>query len=349
MPPSRRFRGHCAAKSSAGRLFLVLIPCVYRPRQAWAVDIRAVRLNPWHITRRLLIRMDLTVLDVPNTFTITYSGTNLKMRFAVGSCGQWVYGASLVVGFFSQGIAAECTRQGLLDAAAKYVAAQEKGTVDLSSLPAAATVAYKENNVDKSIKSGILSQALKIEYQRSTADTVACASYTEFVALTPKPYVVGTQIRHNTSDMSVVLIDTIAATTGALRFDASKTLQYFKAESWPALAVEKQPSRELLRQTIDAYLDMWTNSTAIDAIPWGTPCERVEGAAHVSPCTGGAPRGGSKTPNSMRRYVIDEVFGSADVLCSFTAVGNIPDSHEVRIEGGKVRYVHTITLSSQPK
>jgi len=42
------------------------------------------------------------------------------------------------------------------------------------------------------------------------------------------------------------------------------------------------------------------------------------------------PRGGSKTPNSMRRYVIGEVFGSANVLCSFTAISNIPDNHEVR-------------------
>jgi len=253
-----------------------------------------------------------------------------------------------MLGLLAPCITAECTRQALLAAAEKYVEAQGKGTVDLSSL-SAARIAYKENNADKSITAGVLSQALKVEYHRSTADTVACASYTELVATTPKPYVIGTQITHNATDMSVVLIDTIAATTGALRFDAAKTLQYFQAESWPALAMDKQPSRQLLRQTIDAYLDMWTNATAIDAIPWGTPCERVEGAAHVTPCTGGAPRGGSKTPNSMRRYVIDEVFGSADVLCSFSAVGNIPDSHEVRIEGGKVRYVHTITLSAPPK
>ena len=246
-------------------------------------------------------------------------------------------------------INAECTRQALLAAAEKYVDAQVKGTVDLSSLPAPANVGYKENNVNRNIKSGVLANALKVEYHRSTADTVLCASYTELVATTPKPYVIGTQILHNATDMSVTLIDTIAATTGALRFDAIKTLEYFRAESWPALTTDKQPSRQLLRATIDAYLDMWTNATAIDAIPWGTPCERVEGAAHVTPCTAGAPRGGSKTPNSMRRYVIDEVFGSANVLCSFSAIGNIPDSHEVRIESGKVRYVHTITLSSMPK
>jgi hypothetical protein len=46
----------------------------------------------------------------------------------------------------------------------------------------------------------------------------------------------------------------------------------------------------------------------------------------------------------MRRYIVDEVVGSAEVLCSFSAVGNIPDSHELRIENGKIRYVNTITL-----
>ena len=250
-----------------------------------------------------------------------------------------------LVGLLTPFTLAACTRQSLLAAAEKYVSAQQLGTLDLSSLPAASSVAYKENNADHPLKSSVLAQPLKIEYYRSTADTVACASYTELIALTPKPYVIATQITHNTTDLSVTLIDTIAATTGALRFDASKTLSYFKNESWAELSTDKQPSRALLKQTIDAYLDMWTNATAIDLIPWGTPCERVEGSAHVSPCTGGAPKGGSKTANSMRRYVIDEVVGSADVLCEFSAVGKIPDSHEVRIEGGKVRYVHTITLS----
>jgi len=241
---------------------------------------------------------------------------------------------------------AACTREVLLAAAGKYIAAQQLGTLDLSALPASTSLIYKENNAVRPLASSVLSQPLNISYHRSTADTISCASYTELVTLSPKPYVIGTQITHSPTDLSITLIDTIAATTGALRFNASQTLQYFQSESWTDLPVEKQPSRQLLRQTIDAYLDMWTNSTAIDAIPWGTPCERVEGAARVSPCTGGAPRGGSKTPNGMRRYVIDEVAGSADVLCEFSAVGKIPDSHEVRIEGGKVRYVHTITLSA---
>jgi hypothetical protein len=48
----------------------------------------------------------------------------------------------------------------------------------------------------------------------------------------------------------------------------------------------------------------------------------------------------------MRRYVIDEMLGSVDVLCNFESLGQMPDSHEIRVEGGKVKYVHTVTVLS---
>lgn len=35
--------------------------------------------------------------------------------------------------------------------------------------------------------------------------------------------------------------------------------------------------------------------------------------------------------------------GSVDVLCAFNSLGNMPDSHEIRIVDGEVKYVHTIT------
>ncbi len=98
-------------------------------------------------------------------------------------------------------------------------------------------------------------------------------------------------------------------------------------------------------------------ATATQDLPFGLPCERIEGSMYVSPCSQGIPKAPASPPpataatpasstkvNSMRRYVIDEVLGSADVLCSFTAVGTIPDSHELRIENGKIRFVPTVTL-----
>lgn len=47
---------------------------------------------------------------------------------------------------------------------------------------------------------------------------------------------------------------------------------------------------------------------------------------------------------SFVRYVIDESVGSVEVMCSFDSLGNLPDTHEIRVIDGKVKYVHTITV-----
>lgn len=141
------------------------------------------------------------------------------------------------------------------------------------------------------------------------------------------------------------MIDTIAATTGSLFFNAKQTLTYIKAENWSTIPEGKRPSRDLLKKVGDAYLDMWTDAKAADSIPWGTDCERVEGSQYTKPCGKQLPRGGSAKNNGNRRYVIDETVGSVDVLCSFDALpASYPDSHEIRIEDGLVKYVHTVTV-----
>ncbi len=253
-----------------------------------------------------------------------------------------VFHSLAAMGAFLPTASAQCTREKLLAAADAYVAAQTAGQIGgLQKLLATSNFTYMQDNKAADIKTGVLSQALTIDSRRSAADTGACASYTELIATSPTPYVIGTQIRHN-ADLSIALVDTIAATTGALFFNASATLTHVRNETWAPIEAAQRDSRGALRSAIDAYLDMWSNATARAAVPFGTPCERIEGGRFVTPCTAGVPNGTSKA-NTMRRYVIDEVLGSADVLCSFTSVGDIPDSHELRLEGGKVRYVHTIT------
>ncbi|KAI0096318.1 hypothetical protein F4776DRAFT_560284 [Hypoxylon sp. NC0597] len=242
-------------------------------------------------------------------------------------------------------VAAECTREGLLAAANSYLEAQASGKIDGLKL-SATNFTYQLNNKVSDIKTGVLSQPLKIDLNRSTADTTACASYTMLISATgSKPYVIATQIRHESNDTSsIAMIDTIAATTGALFFNAQKTLGYIQQENWGTLDEAQRSSREELKRVGDAYLDMWTDAKAADSIPWGTDCERVEGSQLTRPCGATLPRGGSQKNNGNRRYVIDETVGSVDVLCSFDSLGNMPDSHEVRLEGGKVKYVHTVTV-----
>jgi len=65
---------------------------------------------------------------------------------------------------------------------------------------------------------------------------------------------------------------------------------------------------------------------------------------YTNPCGASLPHGGSQKANGMRRYVIDESIGSVQVSCQFDSLGAWPDSHEIRVEGGKVRYVHTVTV-----
>jgi len=299
----------------------------------------------------------------------------------------------LAVAALTSGVAAECSREKLIAAADVYLAAQKAGKLDgLQKLFAADKFAYQENNKVIDITKSILTQPLDIEYNRTTADTVGCATYTQLAALTPKPYVIGTQL-HYTPDMSAItMIDSIVATTGALFFNASATLGYWRKvgnacslppccilalvpnlpfgdfsylatanmgnlrvtrltsvkQDWKLLEAAARPSRDALQKAVDGYLDLWGGPNATSAmshLPFGNPCERVEGSRYVTPCSDvpRPARNGGKA-NGMRRSVVDEVMGSAQVLCSFSAVGNIPDSHEIRIENGKIRYVNTITL-----
>ncbi|KAI0173591.1 hypothetical protein GGR52DRAFT_394722 [Hypoxylon sp. FL1284] len=242
---------------------------------------------------------------------------------------------------------AECTREGLLAAAESYVAAQASGSPSGLAV-SASNFTYQLNNAAADMASGPLSRALTIDYNRTSADTTACASYTLIISATgATPYVISTQMRHESASDSgspVALVDTIAATTGALFFNAAQTLRYVAAEDWAPLEEGRRASRDELRRVGDAYLDMWTDAGAADSIPWGTDCERVEGAMLTRPCGQTLPRGGSQRPNGNRRYVIDETMGSVDVLCSFDSLGDMPDSHEVRLEDGEVKYVHTVTL-----
>ncbi|CAE7031477.1 hypothetical protein CFE70_004435 [Pyrenophora teres f. teres 0-1] len=241
--------------------------------------------------------------------------------------------------------AAACTREGLIKAANSYLSAQAAGNPGSLSL-ANTNFTYSQNNKVSNIANSLLSTASSIDLNRTTADTLECASYTMWISTSgSKPRVVSTQIRHSDNDTATISsIDTVAATTGDLFFDAAKTLSFIRAETWTPFPSSSQPSRALLKSFGDAYLDMWTDSAAAGKISWGMQCERVEGSRLTKPCGVDLPRGGSKKINGMRRYVIDEPVGSVQVSCQFDGLGAWPDSHEIRVEDGKVKYVHTVTV-----
>ena len=50
-----------------------------------------------------------------------------------------------------------------------------------------------------------------------------------------------------------------------------------------------------------------------------------------------------------RRFVIDEEAGSVSVFLWFNGENGMADSHEFRVEGGKLRYVHAIMVPGAAK
>ncbi|EOO01250.1 hypothetical protein UCRPA7_3230 [Phaeoacremonium minimum UCRPA7] len=237
-------------------------------------------------------------------------------------------------------VSAQCDRASLKTLADSYIAAQTAGkSSSISSL--SSTVAYTENYKTASISAGILATPLKIDHNRSTFDTTACASYTELIVATGShPYVIGTQI--HAPNGSITAVDTLVTDKGDWLFNATGTLYWASREDWGPIDASKRDSRQVIQAAADAYLDYFKDKSV--KVPWGTPCARLEGGSYTGKgaatdsCNVGVPNNINLT---KRRYVIDEELGAVDVFLSFE---DLPDSHEFRVEGGKLRFVHTLTV-----
>lgn len=214
-----------------------------------------------------------------------------------------------------------CDQASLSAAADAYVAAQTAGQLDPLQKLLTANWTYQENNKMMNAQMGVISKALKIDHRRTNLDLTSCASYTELIITdAANPYVIGTQLRHD-SNMQITMIDSIASTTNSWLFDAKKTLQHVLEEKWDPIPAASRDSRAVIQAAGDAYLDMWSNVTAVDAVPWGTPCTRLEGSAYTGSgkptdsCRPGIPSNHSQAPNTHRRYVVDESMGSVSIFC----------------------------------
>jgi hypothetical protein len=240
-----------------------------------------------------------------------------------------------------------CTRGGLQDATDLYIEAQKQG--DTSGLPLATGLGYIENMELMSIGDGLINTPLEIDHHFSLLDADSCQTFTEvIVADTDTPYVLGTRLRVNHD--KIAEIEILWTTTGYWLFNADNYLRISASEDWGPIRPEERDSRGTLVGAANAYLDAFLEGK-IDLVPWGFPCERIEGGMYTgtgSPddsCEVGVPAG---VNISNRRFVVDEVIGSVVVYCTFGAGtpgggSGAPDTHLFRVEDGKLRYVHTLT------
>jgi hypothetical protein len=241
-----------------------------------------------------------------------------------------------------------CSREGLQRAVDLYIAAQTKG--DTSGLPMAPGMGYMENVAPFNINNGIIKKPMGINHQRSLLDTANCQTFTEAIVTNKEePYVLGTRMRINRD--KIAELEILWTTTGYWLFDADAYLRYSSAENCGTIPAAQRDTRDTLVAAANAYLDAFLEGKK-DLVSWGYPCNRTEGGrgrtgtgTPEDSCDPGVPSG---VNISNRRFVVDPTIGSVVVFCTFGA-GNpnggsgAPDTHLFRVEGGKLRYVHTLT------
>jgi hypothetical protein len=251
---------------------------------------------------------------------------------------------------FAQG---GCSRDAMQATADSYLAAQ--ATADPFKMHMGLWVDYNEQLQNATMSTGVLSKPLKIDFHRTLLDTAACKTFIEYVVTDPaNPYVIGTVVSTgglggpgDVSTISSVITDKV---NGWL-FSPANTLKYSQAENWSEIPPADRDSRATIIAAADAYLDLFNDKNV--KVPWGAPCERLEGGLYTGKggpgvsapedsCNVGVPSG-VKIVN--RTYVVDEALGAVAVVSNFGA-GASPDVHTFRVEKGKLRYVHTITACS---
>ncbi|KAH8891496.1 hypothetical protein GQ53DRAFT_594662, partial [Thozetella sp. PMI_491] len=239
-----------------------------------------------------------------------------------------------------------CTLSLLREATDRYLATQSAGSVAWLTPMLSPNATYLENGktlVGWSSNSTLAAMPLRIDRSHSIFDLTQCAAFTDLVVTdASNPRVIGAQIR--LTDGKISKIDRIVTTPGDWLFNATGTLYYSLREDWGEIPASKRDSRETIKAAADAYLDVFKNASV--PVPWGSPCVRLEGGAYTGKglptdsCNVGVIQS-YDMPN--RRYVIDETIGVVSVLLEFGSIKNAPDSHMFRVEGGKLRFIHTMT------
>lgn len=245
-----------------------------------------------------------------------------------------------------------CTRGDLEAMVGSYIAAQTHA--DPLKMPLADWTQYNEQMEVGTLFGGILSKPLDIAFHRSFHDLAICTSFVEVIVTDPVPYVIGVRLQFAGRNSAIAAsrvndLETIVTDKDDWLFNARKTLAYSKAENWGVIPEADRDSRATIVAAADAYLDLFNDKNV--QVPWGTPCARLEGGLYTGKgkpgeatpedvCNVGVPSG---VKLAQRRYIVDESIGAVAVLLEFGS-NRLPDVHSFRVEKGKIRYVHTMTV-----
>ncbi|KAK3331184.1 hypothetical protein B0H66DRAFT_546053 [Apodospora peruviana] len=261
---------------------------------------------------------------------------------------------------FAVVVSAECTRGFLTGATERYILAQSAGNIAALTAIASPSLNYTESDVVTDIHKSVLTQPMKIDHGTSIHDPVNCATFTELIvtgggnSTANKPYVIGTRMAFSadaSNTYKATLIETIATKPGDWAFNATGYLHWTSRENWAPIPASKRDSRAVIKAAGDAYFDRFANVNA--SVPWGDSCQRLEGGAYTDTRGQGGNTCNLGLPSTLvvtnRRYVVDEEMGAVAIFVGFPgldrSVGEqpMPDSHLFRVEGGRIRYIHTVS------
>jgi len=257
--------------------------------------------------------------------------------------------AAIAVSSPASAQAGGCPRERLKEIADQYRASQADGRAIMHMTPMGEWVNYNENfELSSMTFGGVIASPQKVDWDRSFYDTVTCQVYVESIITNPAhPYVLASVIRGSGAIGSPIGtisgFDVIVTDKDDWLFNADKTLYYARREDWSDIPEAQRNTRDELKAAADAYLNSFKDKSVV--VPWGTPCARLEGSAYTGKgqpddsCAVGVP---DNIDMAERRYVIDPVVGSVAVFLRM-GPNKRPDAHVFRIEGGKIRYVHTVT------
>jgi hypothetical protein len=240
---------------------------------------------------------------------------------------------------------AGCTRMNLRAKVEEYLAALKKGTP--SRMPLASQAKYIENRKEMPLGKGLWQTPLAIDFSRSLFDVETCETFTEIIHTSSShPYVIGTRLKMQ--DDKIAEIESLVTDKDDWLFNAANYLKYSSQEAWDILPPAQRSDRQTLIKAANAYFDVFSDRSSTP--PWGIPCARLEGGAYTNTkgdpnasCTGGPPLEGTlKIVN--RRFIVDLDMGTVVGLADFGAENGWPDTHAFRLENGKIRYVHTLTV-----
>jgi len=258
---------------------------------------------------------------------------------------------ALVAGSVMVGRAsAACSRALLTNITQQYIQTQTSGKLSDFTL-LGSNVSYSENDEVKDIKYGYLSTATGLARATSYHDTTACSAAVEWVtadSVWRTPHIAHTRML--TTDGKVTTIESVVTRPGDWAFNATGYLYWSEFEHWAPIPEGKRDSREVIKAAGDAYFDRFDNASVV--IPMNSACSRLEGGSYTArgnftanTCDGYP----STIKVTNRRYVIDEEMGVVDIFIGFPKLDRMapdyaaPDSHIFRVEGGKIRYIHTVS------